>query len=499
MVSWLGNRLSINTREWTSVARGFGVPVRWDPILQVGIAGLVGLFLGLYVLVFRSLPSKWALLSLPIMLAPFAAMVFGQVRKLLLAAIILDIPLQLDINLAHREQVADLGAIEGLNVSLTTMALAVLYVLWLAEFLGRPPGARSRSALRTSLPLAFYLGFSVLSIVAAQDVQLSTFKIFMLAQMFLLYTYIVSTVRTRQDVLFIVAMLLIGLALESLVMIGLRVTGSSIDAGVVVARIDDGARVGGTVGGPNTAAGYLCLLLAPAMSVLLTQLGRFYKWLAALAFGLGVIAMFFTLSRGGWIALALSIIVLCLLAWYRGWLSPTLLIIISIVALLLVVFFQGIIVERLFGDDDGSADSRVPLMMVAYRMIMDNLVSGVGANNFSIVMMQYAQLGITGFWFYVVHNKYLLVWAEIGTAGFAAFIWFLLASIRRGWQGWRFKDHVLSPLALGFAVAILGHAVHMFFDTFQNRPLVQLLWLNAALITAIYNIGKNELAQGAQL
>ena len=473
-------------------------PARWEPALQWGAAGLVGLFLGIYSVVVWSLPSKWALLSIPVVLAPFVAMVFGQVKKLLLAVILLDIPLQLDINLAYRAQADSIGAIEGLNVSVTTMALVILCVLWLAESLAKAPEARSRSLLRTSLPLACYLGFNVLSIVAAKDVQLSVFKIFLLAQMFLLHIYIASTVQTRQDILFIVTMLLIGLVLESLIMIGLRAIGHSVDISVVSARIDSGMRVGGTVGGPNTAGGYLSLLLAPALSILFTKLGRFYKWLATLAFGLGVIALFLTFSRGGWIALALSAMVVCLCAWYRGWLSPTVPVIIVVVVLLAAIFSQGAIVERLFGDDGGSVNSRIPLMLIAYRMIMDNLIFGVGANNFAVVMLRYAKLGITGIWFNIVHNKYLLVWAEIGTGGLVAFIWFLLATIRQGWQGWLFRDRLLSPLALGFAIAILGHMTHMLFDIFQNRPLVQLLWLNAALIGAIYNIGKTDaVAKGA--
>jgi len=292
-------------------------------------------------------------------------------------------------------------------------------------------------------------------------------------------------------------MLLIGLGFESLIMIGLRIIGHSVDISVISARIDSGMRVGGTVGGPNTAGGYLSLLLALALSVLFTRLGRFHKWLATLAFGLGIIALFLTFSRGGWIAVALSVTAACLFAWYRGWLSPTVPAVIVVVVLLVAFFSQGAIVERLFGNDNGSANSRIPLMRIAYRMIMDNLMFGVGANNFAIVMLQYAKLGVTGIWLYVVHNKYLLVWAEIGTGGFLAFIWFLVATVRQGWQGWLFKDRLLSPIALGLAVAILGHTSHMLFDTFQSRPLVQLLWLNAALIGAIYNIGKtDDLAKG---
>ena len=45
--------------------------------------------------------------------------------------------------------------------------------------------------------------------------------------------------------------------------------------------------------------------------------------------------------------------------------------------------------------------------------------------------------------------------------------------------------------ALGFTAAILGHMAHMFVDLFNQRWQVQLLWLIAGLITAIYIVGEN--------
>jgi O-antigen ligase len=127
-------------------------------------------------------------------------------------------------------------------------------------------------------------------------------------------------------------------------------------------------------------------------------------------------------------------------------------------------------------------------MKLGLRVIMDNPVLGVGVNNFPIVMKQYIRQEFGRAWLYAVHNKYLLVWAEAGIGGLLAFIWFLLATIRRGWDCWNLKDRFLSPLALGFTAAIAGQMVHMFVDVFNSRPQVQLLWLVAGLITAMRSI-----------
>jgi len=173
------------------------------------------------------------------------------------------------------------------------------------------------------------------------------------------------------------------------------------------------------------------------------------------------------------------------LACHRGWLPPTVAFAIAIVVVLLSLLFQDAILTRLFRDDYGAAHSRIPLMKLAFRVIMDRPVLGVGANNFPIMMKQYITSEFGRAWLYAVHNKYLLVWAETGIGGFVAFIWFLVATVRQGWQCWKFGDRFLSPLALGFTVAIVGQMAHMLVDVFHGRPQLQSLWLIAGLITAM--------------
>src|SRR5436305_57342 len=88
------------------------------------------------------LPARLVPLALLAIVCPFLAMMVRDPRRLLLALIVLDIPLQMDVHLFYRFEPAKLGALGGLNISLTTVALVGLYVLWLAQYLarvGRPP------------------------------------------------------------------------------------------------------------------------------------------------------------------------------------------------------------------------------------------------------------------------------------------------------------------------------------------------------------------------
>lgn len=463
-------------------------------VLQWAIVGILGIVLGVYTIGVSSLPSQWVPLLVLAGLFPFIAMMVGNVRNFLLAVIILDIPFQLDTYLFYRTEAAALGAIGGLGISVTTLSLAVLYVFWFGELMTRPePG--SRPLLRESLPLALYVGFAVLSLVVARDVTLSFFEIFLVLQMFLLFVYIAGSVKTREDIVFIVTVLLLSLVVESLVIIRVYVTGHDFSIAGISTGVDKSYttgqffRPGGTLGSPIGAASYLGLLLAPTISILLTRLRWYHKWLATLGFGLGATALVLTFSRGGWVVFALSITLLSLLAWHGGWLPPKVPLTVAVIVVGVSLPFHDAILTRLLGYDAGSAYSRIPLMKLAFRVIQDNPVLGVGANNFAVTIDQYARSGFAGAWIYTVHNNYLRVWAETGIGGLIAFIWFLLGTIRRGWQTWQIGDRLLSALALGFTAAIIAHMFHMTVDLFNTRSQVQLLWLIAGLITAMCKMG----------
>src|SRR5918995_1198934 len=161
-----------------------------------------------------ALSSRHAALLILAGLAPFVAIVIGQLRKLLLAVIILDIPLGIDIHLGFRSEMAGLGALGGYNLSVSLICLALLYALWLGEFVCRK-GPRVSPRLRESLPLILYVAALLISTLIATDAALSAFQVFLYLQMLLLFVYVASTVRTREDVLFIGATLVLGLIIES--------------------------------------------------------------------------------------------------------------------------------------------------------------------------------------------------------------------------------------------------------------------------------------------
>jgi putative inorganic carbon (hco3(-)) transporter len=424
--------------------------------------------------------------------APLAAL-GGSARKIFLAIVLLDIPLQIDQNFAFRDAAAELGARGGFNVSLTTLALVGLYGAWFIERLVH----RHRSArlpMGLVLSLAPYIAVVALSVVVAGDVGLYARGLVLLGQLFLVYLYLIGTVRTRQDVRFVVSWLLAGLVCEGII-IAVSAAGGGFEAAGFQVRKETfeedfgtAARFSGTVGSPILAAAYLEMLLAPALATLGTNLGRSYKMLAVLGLTLGAIALVGTFSRGGWLAASLSLTIVCFLLWRRKKLSPAVPLVLFFLLSAVALVFHENIAHRLTGEDGGSARSRVPLMMMAWDIIGDRPTLGVGANNYTQALgPRTPQFGNE--WLFTVHNQYLLVWAETGTIGLAAYLWFLLATLRRGWQRWKRTDPLLAPLALGFTAALMGQMLHMQVDMYSSRPQVQLLFVVAALIGAMSRMG----------
>jgi len=452
---------------------------------------MVGVVLGISVLAVSFLPSMWAPLAILAIIFPFLAMIVGDARRLLLAMVLLDIPISLDIHLGNRDEALAFGAIGGLGISVTTVALVGLYAIWIGELLGRRRRA-SLPLLRPSLPLGMYTFFVMASMAVATDVELSFYEVFILLQTLLLFIYVVANIRSRKDVSFVVIILVTGLLLESLVILALGFVGQSFNLSGFTGRILAAspatgglARPAGTLASPNVAGSYLGFVVTIALSVLIAQGERWHRVLAGFAFILGAIALVLTLSRGAWAALIVSLGVLCFFAWRSGRLPMSLAFAIALMSVIGVVLFWDPIAVRLFGEDQGAAISRVSLMMLALRIIRDNPVFGVGANNIGMVIPKYATGVFSNAFLYAVHNKFLLVWAETGLGGLTAFLWFLVITLRKAWRCWSFKDGFMSPLALGLFAAILGQMVHMQVDLFRGRGQVQLLWLAAGLVAAL--------------
>lgn len=467
-------------------------------LIEIGLPILVGLGLGALTVFTRGVPSKWVGALLLAVMAPVFVLLLGDIKKVILIALVVDIPLEFDV--AIQNYGTHQGGPTGYLISLMTIALVIGYALWITD--------RSKDKVYSfksmTAPFLVYIFMAVVSIFQSVNVSFSLFSIFLLAQVFLMYFYVINHVKTWADVDLIISIWAACIAFEGIVMILTYLTGIEFSfAGINNYAYYDSSgnptRVGGTFGSVNDAAIWLSPSLAVMMGAYLaySELRLPGKQVFLGIFALGGIGLVLTFSRSGWVALALAILMLVSLSIKSGFGRKSL-VIVLIFGLIVFGLFAKPMIQRLTGDDEGSAESRRPFEQMARNMIADQPITGVGINNFELRMFDYLPTELWGEfrqYIYVVHDHYLLTWAELGILGLISFVWLLLAAVGQGmrWITNRGIDARSFLFAASLLGALAGYSLHMKSDIFTSRMPVQLLGFMIALITAINNLEKKPM------
>jgi putative inorganic carbon (hco3(-)) transporter len=446
----------------------------------------VGVVLGLVAGQAATRGSVVSYLAVLLAAAPFVAILVGGLRRFLVAAVVLDIALRWDITLFSHGLGPSPG---GLNVSVTTIAVAGLYAMWLADALS-PQTLAPRPPFRAFALPFFYLLLTALSLTVATEKLVGLFNVALLVQTFLVFAFVVSTVRDWPDFRFIMVLLTLAVFIESNAVIVSYLVGHDFAfAGLTGYAYGDPDqtssiyRPGGTIGSPNVAGTFLGVSLAPVLVLLKTPISHRVRIFAAVSFCLGIFALILTFSRGGWLAFITSMIVIVVASRVRPIFNIGTTAILFLLSLLIILPFRDVILARL--NDSTGADSRVPLMQIAWQIVGDHPFFGIGVNNYFFALPNYAGPEFTGEWLAIVHNQFLLVWAEAGVFTLLAFVAFLVSVIWRGWRAITRANDPLGILAVGLTASMVGMLPNMFVERFVNRPQIGLLWLIAALLTAI--------------
>lgn len=445
--------------------------------VAVGMAAALGLAAAQAA---RSSPVVTGILVLAIA-SPLIALAVGGLRRLLIALAILDISLNWDTNFSYHFDLASFGAVGGLSLSLATVALAGLYVLWLGELLMGPVRSQVQGR-RWALPLLVYILVVTASAAIASRKDLALFGVIMLAQAFLLFVYLVSWTTTRDRLRFVVTVLITGLGLQGTLILLTQYTGLNLDLpGLATAASETGERAIGTTGSPNTTGLLLAGTLLMAVALFLGKTAGYRAVLVRGAALVGSVALILTLSRGAWLAFAIGTIALLLMFAAKERLSRR---VVGLVvgAALLAAVFGGVVEQRVSSNSD-SALARIPLAATAFEIIEDHPLWGVGANNYVVTLPRYEELDQYA---YVPHNKFLLVWAEAGLAGLIAFVFLVVTWLRRAFIAASRSSPDVFPLAAGVAASLLAIAIDMNFEPFNGRSELGLFVVLGALATNLF-------------
>ncbi|MDF1818781.1 MAG: O-antigen ligase family protein [Immundisolibacteraceae bacterium] len=250
---------------------------------------------------------------------------------------------------------------------------------------------------------------------------------------------------------------------------------------------------------PNMLASLMVFITPVIASYLLMYRNRWRGWLWRLVFLLylaGMTALGITLSRGGWLSVAISMLFVLIVFVQAGMLPKRVLVNLGIGAMLAVtiaIVVYPALLLRVTQPDHRSGESRLLLIEQALMIIKSDPVLGIGAGNYSsgaqtATPASFAALPdeyVTRLKEGVVHNKYLLVLSELGVVGLLLFLFMLVHFVRMPFSRRVWHDPWLFSLSVGLSATIVGHMLFFMVDHFYSEISMQQLWLVFALLVVV--------------
>jgi len=243
------------------------------------------------------------------------------------------------------------------------------------------------------------------------------------------------------------------------------------------------------------------------LAVLFSDAKPLYKAFLLGAVLVGSMSLIFTLSRSGWIAFALAYVLLMGISFTHPSLRTKYVMgrLMSVAFIFLIAAaLSGPILKRLTQSDTGAVSFRWEFMEVAWNMVLAKPVLGFGLNSFVWAAPPYTKYGsyqkvIDNFGddLPVVHNIYLVVWAEQGTIGLLLFLAFNYHLMLIAWRGVVHYPHSFLAMvnlgALAGMLALMSDGMASFF--IRSGNCARIFFVVAALIVACQMWHKNN-AQG---
>lgn len=260
-------------------------------------------------------------------------------------------------------------------------------------------------------------------------------------------------------------------------------------------RLQRGLQIIGPFFWHNQMAGFLLLILPLVATLFLFEKN---KWIRIF---LGLLSLFllaeliFTYSRGGWISILPSTVILVVFYLRRFTLQKSYLIsalTLFFVFLLIMASYEpfrnrflSIFSEIFPTSRTTSGNLRAQALEVSTKIFYDYKFSGVGSGNIGLVYPSYQSEP----WLFAKysHNQYLQVFAETGIFGGIAFLAIFIVVLFSLMKNWKSTKGVFSreAAAVGVALAILSGILHSFFEYNLNIPaLAALFWIEFAILSS---------------
>lgn len=218
----------------------------------------------------------------------------------------------------------------------------------------------------------------------------------------------------------------------------------------------------------NAVALYLVPLIGIAACLFLYDRERWVRPASAGFLTIALGATFLSLSRGGFLALAVMALILAVINKYRLYLLPGALVIGAAMSLVPAISSR-LAHEFNPSDPNNTVVSREVLWQATLRMLKDHPIFGTGLYGFRRSIQPYRG-GVYQENLIYPHNIVLNFWTETGLLGLAAFLWLLVQALHVSWHGWTTGPVAWRAIQLGIVLAMVAIVVHGLVDVpyFKN-------------------------------
>ncbi len=472
----------------------------WSPIAVTLIALLFG---GLF-LVFAHLTLTWLLVLIAALGVCVLTVWSGDPTRALYSAYMVTVSINISKGL-----VAEGGVYEpGLSVSLADPFLFGFLALWLFDkLLVRHERFHLDPAVIAALLLTVYLAISISWAIypfAGGLAFVSHLKYF------LVLVAVVDYVRTPALIRITILAIAFGLCINLAMVAAQVLTGGAIaiqgfktakDTVIMFGDAGGAFRPYGFLAHPNVLGSYLVLLIPPLFALVLLgrrSIGRVWS-VALLLFMASAAALVLSLSRAAWIACAVALALLITLGYVRGLVHPAQVkgaLAAAVAATVLMAAAYPAALLRIIESDQGAVQSRLLMIDQALLVIQDDPILGVGLGSytraaqtnlpesFGYLKRYYRETLVKG----VVHNKWLLITAELGFVGLGLFVVAIWLPLRRYLRQRTWSDPVYAMLALGLFCSLAGVLVIFVSDHCRIGIPVELHWLFMAFLLVVLRL-----------
>lgn len=366
-----------------------------------------------------------------------------------------------------------------ISVSLVQSFLTLSLVAWIVLLVQK----KRRFAFPAFFwPLLVYAALSLVSSAFSRDPAMS-FKNTRKILIFILIPIVTTAFTRRKEIELLFAALLGSAFINAVYSIAYEVV-----------KAIPGQRVKGFMGHYMTQAGLLVLFGALAMGFVLFGRGaKRLVWSAGLI--LSSIALVLTLTRSGWIGLAVALCV-ALFLW-----KPKALLAVPILAALFFFLSPRPVKDRalsIFNARDSSNQARVEYYRAGIKIIGDYPLFGTGPDTVDFVF-QNPKYGLDERALKNVHlhNNILQIAAERGIAALLAWLAFIAAAFVSLARLLKKRDVLLTPLTAGALSALAAFIAAGFFEyNFGDSEVVTLLLFIITLPFALERITTPPFSKG---